>query len=139
MNENIQISQSVLIIDDHILFREGLVSLFNSTHDFHVVDKGGTVREGVEKALDFRPDIILMDYWLPDGTGLDATRAILDKLPESRIIFLVVHEADESLMEAIRLGARGYLLKNVSSSSMLASLRLLAKDELAASRSPGIL
>ena len=67
-------NRKVLLIDDQILFREGLVSLFNSTPDFEMVGSAGSVHEGIEQALLYRPDIILMDFSLPDGTGLDATR-----------------------------------------------------------------
>ena len=134
MNNELQKPKSVLVVDDHVLFREGLVSAFNSAPDFQVVDQAGTVKEAVEKAFHLKPDIILMDFSLPDGTGLDATRDILDELPDCKIIFLTVYETDENLMEAIRLGASGYLLKNVSSSSLLTSLRSLAKGEIAMSR-----
>jgi two-component system nitrate/nitrite response regulator NarL len=126
--------QKILVIDDHVLFRDGLVSLFHSTPDFHVVDQASTVKEGIEKAFHHRPDIILMDFSLPDGTGLDATRTILDELPKCKIIFLTVFETDENLLEAIRLGAKGYLLKNVSGASLLASLRALDQGEIAMSR-----
>ncbi len=134
MNNQNQCAQSVLVVDDHVLFREGLVSLFQSTTDFHVVDQAGTVDEGVEKAFYHKPDIILMDFSLPDGTGLDATQAILEELPECKIVFLTVYETDANLLEAIRLGAMGYLLKNVSGSSLLASLRALSQGEIAMSR-----
>jgi two-component system nitrate/nitrite response regulator NarL len=111
-----------------------LVSLFQSTQDFYVVDQAGTVSEGIEKAFLHKPDIILMDFSLPDGTGLDATQVILDEIPECKIIFLTVFETDENLIQAIQLGAKGYLLKNVSSSSLLSSLRALAIGEIAMSR-----
>jgi len=124
-------SQSVLVVDDHILFREGLVSLLNTTSDFRVVGQAGTVKEGAEKAFDHNPNIILMDFSLPDGTGLDATRIILDEMPGCRIIFLTIQKTNESLLEAIRLGAKGYLLKNVSGASFIASLRALSRNELA--------
>ena len=126
--------QSVLIVDDHVLFRDGLVSLFKSTPDFRVLDQAGTVKEGVEKAFYYKPDIILMDFSLPDGTGLDATSVILEELPGCKIIFLTVFETDENLLAAIRLGAKGYMLKNVSSSSLISSLRALAQGEIAMSR-----
>ena len=131
MNIQNEASQSVLIVDDHVLFRDGLASLFKSTQDFHVVDQAGTVKEGVEKAFHHKPDIILMDFSLPDGTGLDATKVILDEMPDCKIIFLTVYETDDNLMGAIRLGAKGYLLKNVSSSSLVASLRALSQGEIA--------
>lgn len=134
MNEQKSTPQSVLVIDDHVLFRDGLISLFQSTSDFYVVDQAGTVSEGIEKAFYYRPDIILMDFSLPDGTGLDATEVILREIPECKIVFLTVYETDENLLKAIRLGAKGYMLKNISSSSLLASLRALAKGEIAMSR-----
>ncbi|MBI4759607.1 MAG: response regulator [Chloroflexota bacterium] len=134
MNDQKSAPQSVLVIDDHVLFRDGLISLLESTADFHVVDQAGTVSEGIEKAFHHRPDIILMDFSLPDGTGLDATKIILDEIPECKIVFLTVFETDENLLKAIRLGAKGYMLKNISSSSLLASLRALAKGEIAMSR-----
>lgn len=126
--------QTILVIDDHTLFLEGLTSLFQTTPDFVVVDKAYSVKEGVQKALLHKPDIILMDFSLPDGTGLDATQMILDEFPECKIVFLTVYETDENLLEAIRLGARGYMLKNVSGSSLLASLRGLSQGEIAMSR-----
>lgn len=126
--------KKILIIDDHIMFREGLVSLFQFTPDFSVVDQAGSVKDGIEKAFQHKPDIILMDFSLPDGTGLDATKAILDELPNCRIVFLTVYETDENMLAAIHLGASGYMLKNVSSSSLLASLRALENGEIAMSR-----
>ncbi len=127
-------NRKVLLIDDQILFREGLVSLFNSTSDFEMVGSAGSVHEGIEQALLYRPDIILMDFSLPDGTGLDATRAILSKLPDCKIVFLTVYEEDETLFAALRMGARGYMLKNVNSSDLLTSLRALDRGENAISR-----
>ncbi len=130
-NKNIH---TVLVIDDHIMFREGLVSLFKNTTDFLVLAQAGSVKDGIEKALQHRPEIILMDFSLPDGTGLDATKSILEELPDCKIIFLKICEADENILAAIRLGARGYTLKNVSSSALLASLRALDQGEMAMSR-----
>lgn len=124
----------VLVIDDQILFREGLMSLLRSTPDFQLVGYAGSVYEGREQAILLKPDIILMDFSLPDGTGLDATRAILAELPETKIIFLTVHASDENLFAALRLGAKGYMLKDISSSDLLASLRGLNRGEKAISR-----
>lgn len=134
MTEETRSMQRVLVIDDHIMFREGLISLLCSTPDFKVVDQAGTMHEGIEKAFLYKPDIILMDFSLPDGTGLEATRVILEQLPACKIVFLTVYETDENLLSAIRLGAKGYMLKNVSSSSLIASLRALEQGEIAMSR-----
>jgi DNA-binding NarL/FixJ family response regulator len=133
-NISASILPKVLVIDDQILFREGLMSLLRSTPDFQLVGFAGSVSEGREQAALYKPDIILMDFSLPDGTGLDATRAILAELPETKIIFLTVHESDENLFAALRLGAKGYMLKDISSSDLLASLRALNRGEKAVSR-----
>lgn len=124
----------IMIVDDHILFREGLISLFRSTPDYQIVGEAGSVQEGIENAHLLHPDIILMDFSLPDGTGLDATESILKEIPDCKIIFLTVHEADEKLFAALRAGAKGYLPKNVASSSLISSLRALERDEVAITR-----
>ena len=137
MDEQIVLTQTrkkILIIDDQILFREGLMSLLRSTSDFDMVGCAGSVFEGSELAVLYKPDIILMDFSLPDGTGLDATRAILARLPDCKIVFLTVYAADENLFAALRLGAKGYMLKNVSSTDLLSSLRALGRGEMAVSR-----
>lgn len=82
---------------------------------------------------DLQPDLVLMDFSLPDGTGLDATRVILAERPETRIIFLTVHEEDDALFAAIRGGAMGYILKNVSIAELLAYLRNIQMGEAAIS------
>ena len=126
--------KKILIVDDHFIFREGLMSLLRSAPDFEVVGGAGSVFEGIEMARKFQPEVILMDFSLPDGTGLDATRAILTEMPNCKIVFLTVYTADEQLMAAIQMGAKGYMLKNVDGSDLLASLRALDRDELAISR-----
>jgi DNA-binding NarL/FixJ family response regulator len=127
-------TKKILLIDDQILFREGLVGLFGSTTDFAVIGTAGSVHEGKELALLYKPDIILMDFSLPDGTGLDATRTILQHVPDCKIIFLTVYETDENLFAALRLGAMGYMLKNITGSDLLSSLRALDRGEKALSR-----
>jgi DNA-binding NarL/FixJ family response regulator len=127
-------TKKILLIDDQILFREGLIGLFGSTTDFIVVGAAGSVHEGKELALLHNPDIILMDFSLPDGTGLDATRTILQHVPDCKIIFLTVYETDENLFAALRLGAMGYMLKNITGSDLLSSLRALDRGEKAISR-----
>ena len=124
----------ILIVDDHILFREGLTSLLRSQNDMDVVGECGSVHEAVDMASQVRPDVVLMDFSLPDGTGLEATRAILIQLPQTQIIFLTVHDNDERMISAMRAGAKGYLLKNLSVNKLLASLRALERGEAAISR-----
>jgi DNA-binding NarL/FixJ family response regulator len=99
-----------------------------------VIGECGSVQEAVETVEAANPDVILMDFTLPDGTGLDATRAILTLLPDVQIIFLTVHDNDDRLISAMRSGAKGYLLKNLSVNKLLASLRALERGEAAISR-----
>jgi DNA-binding NarL/FixJ family response regulator len=127
-------AKKIMVVDDHILFREGLISLFRSAPDYVFVGEAGSVQEAIEKAHSLHPDIVLMDFSLPDGTGLDATKAILEDLPGCKIVFLTVHETNEKLFAAIRAGAQGYLPKNVAGSSLISSLRALEQDEMAISR-----
>jgi len=133
VNTNI-VPKKIMVVDDHILFREGLISLFRSTSEFEIVGEAGCVQEGIENAHLLQPDIILMDFSLPDGTGLDATKAILKDLPDCKIVFLTVHEADEKLFAAIRVGAKGYMPKNIAGASLITSLRSLEHGEMAIPR-----
>jgi two-component system, NarL family, nitrate/nitrite response regulator NarL len=126
--------QKILVVDDHILFREGLTSLLRSTSYFEVVGSAGSVYEAIQLSRELRPEIILMDFSMPDGTGIDATRVILPELPHCKIVFLTMYESDDKLFEALRAGAKGYLPKNTPSPNLTASLRALSNGEMALSR-----
>jgi DNA-binding NarL/FixJ family response regulator len=123
----------MLIVDDQLLFRNGLVSLLNSYPQYDIVGEAGSVSEAIQKAMELKPDLILMDFSLPDGTGLEATQAILTKLPDCKIVFLTMYETDEKLFAAMRSGAKGYMAKNISISKMLATLQALDRGEMALS------
>ena len=101
----------ILIIDDHVLFREGLAAILQMEPGIEVAGMAGTVHEAIEIARTVGPDIILMDFSLTDGTGVEATQAILAVQPDTKIIFLSMSGEDERLLAAIRAGAKGYLLK----------------------------
>lgn len=124
----------ILIVEDSILMREGLVSLFRTQPDFEVLGEAGSVREAITRCRELNPDLILMDFYLPDGTGIDATRAILSLKPDISIVFLTVHAEDENLLGAIRIGAKGYMLKNVPVNKLMESLRAVMRGEAAISR-----
>jgi DNA-binding NarL/FixJ family response regulator len=121
----------ILLVEDHILFQESLGRLLDAQPDMSVVGGAGSVVQAILKAREFKPDIILMDFTLPDGTGVEATKAILAELPATKIIFLTIHEEDQRIFEAIRHGAVGYLPKNVTSSRLLGYLRGLERGEVA--------
>ncbi|MFN2138043.1 MAG: response regulator [Candidatus Promineifilaceae bacterium] len=121
----------VVIVDDHSLLRAGISGILKQEPDFEVIGEAGTVAAAVKLVLALVPDLVLMDYSLPDGNGLEATREILASQPQINIVLLTVHEEDELLYAALRSGAHGYLLKNVSKSELLARLRGLAKGDTA--------
>lgn len=125
----------LIIVDDHILFREGLASIIRSEADIEIAGMAGSVKEAVELAGSVQPDMILMDFSMPDGTGADATRLILQNNPKCKIVFLTMSEEDENLFDAIRSGAKGYLLKNMQPQKLVAALRAVQKGESALSRS----
>lgn len=125
----------IVIVDDHALFREGLASILRLEKDFDVAGLAGSVQEAVEVVREIKPEIVLMDFSLPDGTGVDATRLLLAEHPECKIIFLTMSEQDENLFAAIRSGAKGYLLKNLSPSKLVISIRAVQNGESALSRS----
>lgn len=124
----------ILVVDDHILFREGLVSLLSNQDGLSVVGEGGSVREAVEKTLELNPDLVLMELSLPDGSGLGAMKSILSHKPGTLIVILTHHESDELLIDSIRHGAVGYILKNTPASKLIASLHAIKRGEAALAR-----
>jgi DNA-binding NarL/FixJ family response regulator len=127
----------VIVVDDHALVREGLVSLLEPQPDLLVVGQAGSMRDAIRLAHSVRPDVVLMDSTLPDGMGDEATRVILSALPDTKIVFLTVHDDDERLFAAIAAGAVGYLLKSVRSADLLSLLRSVAHGDVALSPTIG--
>jgi DNA-binding NarL/FixJ family response regulator len=125
----------IIIVDDHVLFREGLAAIIRSESDIEIIGQAGSVQEAVELVRVLKPDMILMDFGLPDGTGADATKAILKEHPQCKVVFLTMSEQEEHLFAAIRSGAKGYLLKNMRPSKLVSSLRSVQQGESAVSRS----
>ncbi len=113
----------ILLVDDHELFREGLAGIINDQLDLEVVGHAGDGLEALKLARDLRPDLIVMDINMPVCDGLEATRLIQAELPEARIIMLTVHDEERSLFDAIKMGARGYLLKDTNSADFLRGVR----------------
>lgn len=124
----------LVIVDDHALFREGLASIIQLEKDIEVSGLAGSVKEAVELVRTLKPDLVLMNFKLPDGNGADATRIVLQEHPDCKIVFLTMSESDEDLLTAIRSGAKGYLLKNMSPSKLVTTLRSVQRGESALSR-----
>jgi len=119
----------VLVVDDHTLFRKGIINLLQERPGIEVVGEAKDGREGIALAKQLRPDVVLMDVQMPGCNGIEATEAIRQELPDIRIIMLTVSEQDEDLFSAIKAGARGYLLKSVEPDHLLKSIDLLMKGE----------
>jgi DNA-binding NarL/FixJ family response regulator len=124
----------ILLVDEHTMFREGLKTLLDAESDFDVVGEASTAQEAIEKVASLRPDLLLMDLSLPDSGGLEAIDEILAIDPDISVVILTVLETDENILDAIRAGAKGYVLKNMPVSSLLSSLRALQRGETALSR-----
>lgn len=119
----------LLVVDDHALFRKGVVSLFGETQGFEVVGEAANGQEALEKARELMPDIILMDLSMPVMDGLAATRRIKEEIPYVRIVILTIQEEDQSLFEAVKSGAQGYLLKKIEPQVLFETLRRVAQGE----------
>jgi DNA-binding NarL/FixJ family response regulator len=113
----------ILLVDDHVLFRQGLACLLVDYPDLQVVGQAGTVREAIAKAEERCPDLILMDLNLPDGAGLDAMNAIMSARPEAKVVVMALDENDEHLLTAKSSGAAGTVLKNMPLHQVVESLR----------------
>lgn len=122
---------NILLVDDHILFREGVASLLSAQPDITVLGQSASVAEAITLTRKLHPEIILMDISLPDGSGLTATRKILKEFPDINIVFLTVHEDDERLFEAIKNGGKGYLLKNTRTHELLKMIQNVQRGETA--------
>ena len=116
----------VLVVDDHPLFRDGVTALLASVADTEVVGTAGDGDAAVREATLTRPDVILMDLDLPGTSGLEATRRIAKASPESAVLVLSMLDDDESVLAAMRAGARGYVLKGAGQEELLAAIRAVA-------------
>jgi DNA-binding NarL/FixJ family response regulator len=125
----------ILVADDHKLFRQGLISLM-LTHDdlVEVVGEAATGNEAVQMAAQLQPDVVLMDIYMPDGDGLQATREICSRFPKIAVVMLTSSEADEHLYEAVRLGASGYLLKSLDAEELFSLITGVMRGEAAMTR-----
>jgi len=119
----------VLLVDDHVLFREALVSLLETQPNLQVVGQADSIRDAITLTGKVLPDLVLMNITLPDGTGAEATQAILAERPEIKIVVLTLSEEDDHLFDAIRAGAIGYLSKQAPASVLFRTLQGVMRGE----------
>jgi DNA-binding NarL/FixJ family response regulator len=113
----------VLVVDDHALFRRGLQMVLEGEEDIEVVGEAGDGAEAIQKAEDTAPDVVLMDVRMPKRSGIDATRVIKDTIPSAKILMLTISDEEADLYEAIKAGASGYLLKEISIDEVAGAVR----------------
>ena len=113
----------ILAVDDHSIFRRGIVSLVAGQSDMSMVAEASNGREAIQQFRTHRPDITLMDLQMPDMNGLDAIIAIRGEFPEARIIVLTTYTGDVQVLRALKAGARAYLIKNLLHKEMLDTIR----------------
>ena len=121
----------ILLVDDHEMVRLGLKSYLDLQADVDVVAESADGRAGVEKALEFRPDVIVMDIVMPEMNGIEATLAILKEWPEAQILILTSYLDNEKIHPVLDAGAKGYMLKTSSADEILQAIRKVAKGEIA--------
>ncbi|QDX81092.1 DNA-binding response regulator [Denitratisoma sp. DHT3] len=119
----------VLIVDDHTLFRSGIKSLLQRHEEFEIVGEAGDGLEGVKRAKSLKPEVVLLDLHMPGMSGLEAVRIISEDVPDARVLMLTVSEDEEDLLQTLRSGAAGYLLKNVETEFLIDAIRRAAGGE----------
>jgi len=120
----------VMLVDDHEVVRDGIRAMLASEEDIHVTAEAGTVREAIDEADRTRPEVLVMDVRLADGSGIEATREIRAKHPDTRVLMLTSFADDEALFSSIMAGASGYVLKQVRAGELFRAIRAVVGDSL---------
>jgi DNA-binding NarL/FixJ family response regulator len=119
----------VLIVDDQTLFRTGLASLLSEDERVEVVGQAVDGAEAVKQAIKFKPDVVLMDLKMPNVDGIEATRQILEAVPGTKVLILTTFETDSQVIQALKAGASGYVLKDSSAAAIVSSITAVMSGE----------
>ena len=122
-------SLRILLADDHELLRQGLRTLIEHQSGWQVCGEATTGREAVAKARELKPDIVVMDFTMPELNGMEATRQIRAALPRTQVLILTMHESEELVREVLAAGARGYVLKSDAGRVLVDALKALADQK----------
>lgn len=120
----------IVIADDHAVLRAGLKMLLNSQNDMRVVGEAEDGNQVVRAAIAHRPDVVLMDLGMPGMGGIDATRAIRQAQPETRVLVLTMHDDESYFRKVLEAGAAGYVLKRAADTELLAAIRAVQRGEV---------
>lgn len=118
---------TILLCDDHTLFREGIKAIFKDHPSIEIVGEAGNGRAAVSKAQRLHPDVVLMDIAMPDLTGFDATRRILEAAPKTKILILTMYEEEEVITRCLNAGAVGYVLKDALRSDLIHAIDVVQR------------
>jgi two-component system, NarL family, response regulator DegU len=116
----------IAIIDDHQLFREGVKRILDFEKTFEVVAEGEDGNQAVPIVEEFQPDVVIMDINMPDVNGVEATRQLTEKYPESKVIILSIHDDENYVTHALQTGASGYLLKEMDADALVEAVKVVA-------------
>lgn len=125
MSERIRI----LLVDDHALFRSGVRSLVQKVDEFEIVGEAGDGLEGAKRAKQLKPDVVLLDLHMPGINGLESLKLIHEGDPSIHVLMLTVSEESDDLMQCLRAGATGYLLKNIEVATLTDAIRMASRGE----------
>src|SRR4029078_11826660 len=119
----------IMVADDHEVVRKGVVALLQAQPEWQVCGEAGDGREAVEKAIQLKPDILILDIGMPSLNGLGATRQILKTIPNARVLILTLHDSDQVVREVLNAGARGFLLKSDAARDLVAAVEAVRRDK----------
>jgi DNA-binding NarL/FixJ family response regulator len=119
----------ILIVDDHEVVRRGLVALLGTQAGWEVIGEADSGSDAVKKVAQIKPDVVVMDITMPVMSGLDATRLIMETVPQTKVLIFTMHDSEQMMQTALEAGARGYVLKSNATNDLIAAIRALSKDE----------
>lgn len=120
----------ILLADDHEIVRRGLCAMLRAQPDWDVCGEASNGREAVEKALQLKPEVVILDIGMPSLNGLEATRQILKANPQIKILILTLHDSDQVVQEVLNAGARGFLLKSDAARDLVAAVEALRRGKI---------
>lgn len=124
----------VLLVDDHALFRKGIASLLSGLEEMEIVGEASNGKEGVLKAKELQPEIVILDVEMPEMNGVEAVKHIKDELPDCKVVMLTITDDDDKLFKSIKNGAQGYLLKTMDPDDLIREIKGLLQGEAALSK-----